>query len=305
MNPVRHTNPLCVALSMLLVVGVVFAPGAAHADDDGERSREYFEQGAEFFFEGRYGRALVEFRRAYRLNPHPMIRYNKALTHFRLENYEDARDHGQALMESGELPDDESVRNAGRTQALSVMLSTRTVGDDIADARDEEQRRHAEREQRHIEAADEASRLGRHVGHRADRMTARLHDADEALASIDEADSDMGALGWTGVGMTGAGAAALTYALVLQLQLNDRIEAYETAADDGDRDQFDTLRTEIETKTRNGQIALYSGAGLAALGTTLWLVGRSSSSSESALSLRPSVGRSASTTTLLKLHGRF
>lgn len=266
----------------MLCTAFVAGSTTAHAGSDQEQAREYFDSGAEHFFEGRYGRALVEFRRAYRLNPHPMILYNKALTHYRLGNYDEAFERGMELMEMGGPSEREQVRNAARTRGVGVVLTAGQVGDDVAEAIEERKRRTEEQ-------PDEP-----------------VADIDDVAEPPDVDDRRLGAMGWTGVALTGLGAGALGYATVVNFRLGGKIEDYERAALHGPEDDYDRLRTEIETDTRNGQIALYSGAGLLTIGLALWLVdGLSGGSSSYSLQVAPDLTSSSATGGVIQLGGQF
>ena len=250
-------------------------------EEDLRQANEHFEQGAEHYFSGNYGRAIVEFRRASRLYPHPMILYNKSLAYLHLGDIEDAH---RTAVEAGELeglPADEATRNAARADATGVAITATAVGDDV-EQRIADRRRTVDEEPPDVEPPPE----------------------------VDDP-SGLGAVGWIGVVTTMGGVGLLGYAGVLEFQLDDRIQAYETAAEQGDQTTYNELRSEIEQTTQRGRIALYSGAGLAAAGITMWLIGGLSGSSpdHSAtswnLQLLPAVGTDESGAGMLNLTGRF
>ncbi len=217
----------------LLLPSTSFAQG----DEFDERAVEHFNQGAEYFHEGRYGAALTEFRRAYRLEPNPMIRYNMALAHLRLGNLADALDHSKRLAESGGLPQGETTRNAARVAALTAVFTARDVGEDISTI-----------------------------------VTQPDDDDDDRVVVTPDAPSRIGKLGTTGLVGSLLGVGALSFAVVVDYRLGGKIEQYEQAADDRDLQNYQVLRGDIESSTKNGTVALYTGAGLLGAGLTLFAV---------------------------------
>ena len=264
-------------LAALVSVGVLFflmqIPSGYASEPDGEareRAREHFEQGAEFFFEERYGRALVEFRRAHRLDPHPMILYNKSLAHLRLENTRESYNFALAAQEMGGLPPAESVRNIARIRGFRVAMDAEGLAETIA-------------------AASAVADL-------------EPEEPGDVPQQREVESAGMGGLGWTGVVLTGLGAGLLTYAGIVDYQLGGKIEEFESTTVD---EEFFRLRDEIDRDIRNGEIALYSGAGLAVLGVTFWILGRNSSSSvPSEVQLIPHIAPETGSG-FLQLNGRF
>ncbi len=265
-------------LAALVSVGVLFflmqIPSGYASEPDGEareRAREHFEQGAEFFFEERYGRALVEFRRAHRLDPHPMILYNKSLAHLRLENTRESYNFAVAAHEIGGLPQAESARNIARIRGFRVARNAERLAETIASA----------------SAVADLERPEEHGD------VAQQREVESAA---------MSGLGWTAVVLAGLGAGLLTYAGIVDYQLGGKIEEFETTTVD---EEFFRLREEIDRDIRNGEIALYSGAGLAVLGVTFFILGRrSSSSAPSEVQLIPHIAPETGSG-FLQLNGRF
>ncbi len=305
-----------VIVGAFVLCSLLMSASTAAADEptaeERERAAAHFEDGAEYFFEERYGRALVEFRRAFRLNPHPMIAYNKALANLRLGNIGEAYRRAVEASEMGGLPPDEELRNNARIRALGVVLTAEQVADDVESAIvDGAQREEIERAQRE-ETAGQAEELAQLVGQKSGDLLAEItgEAPREPLVPVRPTDDDSGGLGpvgITGVVMTSVGAGLLGVAGVTNHRLGDKIATYESASDQGDTDEFFRLREDIESSQRNGQIALYAGAGAAAVGVVLVLVdGLSGSSSErSGLSLTPSTTPGGSPGGLIQLHGKF
>ncbi|MFP4600552.1 MAG: tetratricopeptide repeat protein [Persicimonas sp.] len=213
-------------------------PSTGFAQDDTSdeaMAEKHFEAGAELFYEAEYSRAIVEFRKAYRYQPDPMILFNVAAAHLRLENYEDARRFAQRADEDGGLPDKIIWRNRAVIAALTVRLRAESVAGDVHDER---------------------------------RALAGVGDPGPEPRSTDG--SELGTLGWTGVGLLGVGVGLTAYATYVEVSLRDDIDAYKRAAEQ-DPDEHARLREDIDARQSRGRIALYSGIGLGGLGVGLWL----------------------------------
>ncbi|RYE85226.1 MAG: hypothetical protein EOO75_17190, partial [Myxococcales bacterium] len=87
-GPVRRlvSSAVLASLTGLTLVG---APRPAHAapNEAQEEGRQRFKRGVEFFKEGDYNAALVEFRRAYEVAPSYRILYNLGQTSYELQDY--------------------------------------------------------------------------------------------------------------------------------------------------------------------------------------------------------------------------
>ena len=90
--------------------------------------------------------------------------------------------------------------------------------------------------------------------------------AEQAPPPPPPKENRFGALGWTGVGLTVVGAGLTVGSFVIANSLSDRIDEYETAAANGDRTRYETLRSEIRNGQTVGQVLLFAGTGAAALG---------------------------------------
>ena len=235
---------LCVALATLMAT-----PAVAEEPDEEtlRRAAEHFEQGAEHFIEERYSRALLEFRRAHSLNPHPILLYNKAIAYMRLDNPREGYARALAARDMGGLGQEQEIRNLARIDGLGAVMSARGIADKIS----------------------------------ADQLARQDDDDDDqddpSLPPIDtpEPASTMGALAWTGVGVAVLGTGLLGFAGVTHLRLNSSIDDYQATENP---EQWEVLRREIEGSQRQGQIALISGSAALVAGLSLFFIGRSSSS---------------------------
>ena len=74
------------ALPLALILGLASAASSARADDDkaapadnSAKAGEHFGAGVEFYKNRDYAAALVEFKRAYELDPHHRVLFNLCL----------------------------------------------------------------------------------------------------------------------------------------------------------------------------------------------------------------------------------
>jgi hypothetical protein len=236
----------------LFVMGACVLSPAAHAqesDSDAATARKHFDRGAEYFYEGDNSKAVVEFMKAYRLQPHPSILYNVSIAHVRLENVDEAYRVARKAASMEGMPQKMSTGNDGRIRGLERIMEARTVAESIVASHDR---------------AEPAS---------------RAKPVSRAEAPAKDTDA-MGGLGWTGVTMTAVGVGLLGYAAVTHVQLDADISAYQEASANRQVATYEQYRQEISDKQDIGRVALYSGAGLAAVGLGLWLTDLLSDSSD-------------------------
>jgi tetratricopeptide (TPR) repeat protein len=235
MNGLRSSGRTGLAICLTLLMWMGPSGGFAQDDSDAQMAEKHFEAGAEHFYEKEYSRAIVEFRKAYRYQPDPMILFNLSAAHLRLENYEDARRFAMRADADGGLPDKITPRNRALIDALTVRLQSESIAADIKEER-----------------------------------SARAEVDKPAPPPQASDDSELGALGWTGVGLMAVGVGLSGYATYVEVSLQDDIDAYKQAAKQ-DADEHARLREDIDSQQRIGRIALYSGIGLGGLGVGLWL----------------------------------
>jgi len=84
--------------------------------------------------------------------------------------------------------------------------------------------------------------------------------------------SGFGALGWAGVALTTVGAGLMVGALVVNAPLADNIAELERESIGGDQARFNELKQSIEDDQSLGQILLFAGAGVGAVGVTLLII---------------------------------
>lgn len=229
--------------------------------EDLQQAQEAFDRGASYYYEGKYGDAIREFRRAQQRYPHPIFAHNIARANESLERYDRALDaareahelHDEASSARDQLPADAEAANSG----LIVSLETRLTSQSIAEA---------------METLD-----------------------DEDVDEIDDIDappepSRWGLMGWTGVALTAVGTGALAGAAVMDRQVASDIDALEDDPGD-DADAFQTEIDSLEGRQTAGQVFLFSGAGMLAVGSTLMILELASGPDEEGLSMGPSVTR--------------
>jgi hypothetical protein len=97
MSPARRQPAGC---ALVLGLALLAASGRASAAPD--KADSHFQRGVDAYREGDYAGALVEFRRAYTLEPKYQVLYNVAESYFQLQDYANAlRTFQQYLYEGG------------------------------------------------------------------------------------------------------------------------------------------------------------------------------------------------------------
>lgn len=235
---------LFVALVTLASLGAFAdAPGAeeGHVVDDEEistediqRAQEYFDLGAQLYFEGEFSRAAVEFRRAHELYPHPLFLFNIALIQRRLNRPEDALAIArQAQGMDEDLPPKEDAQNRGMIDGIGAAF----LGHEIVGT---------------LAGVD----VGELPGRKEPVVVAR-----EPLLSP---------LGWLGVGALSLGVAGLTGGGIVQARLGANREVYDVRQPLYPESQaVAQLGETIERQQTQRTILFVSGAGLTAVGTAL------------------------------------
>ncbi len=235
-------------------------------EEDIQRAQDAFNEGASLYYEGEYGRAMVEFRRANELYPHPIFAHNMALANHQLGRTNrtldaalEARELSQQATDDAErLPDRADATNHG----LIVSLQSLETGEEVAEA-----------------------------------IAADTIDDDDEPVAVDEPPegvddpSSFGALGWGGVGAFVLGAGALTGAALIDRNVVSGKESLENW--DDTTTAFNEEKDSLESQQSIGKVLLFSGAGLAAVGTGLvvWELMSSPDSEGSQMAVSPSLTR--------------
>lgn len=242
-----RTTLLAVMLSCATTAPLLLAPQHAAAQSDAmARAQQHYEKGVEWYAAGDYPKAIVEFLKGYNLAPNAMFLYNISLSYQKLGNYQEAL--RAAVRASGEqgFPAGYSTRNDARITAF----------------------------RRIVEAQDAAVGIERAASQVADASDpGDPSDPVTPEPAIPRAEpSGFGALGWTGAAAAVLGAGALVGVAVINSGLQGDIEELEAAGQpgwDGDKQSFDTLYADVESRTDTGKLLLYGGSGLLAVGAVL------------------------------------
>lgn len=197
-----------------------------------QQAQEYFQQGAEYYTTGEYSKAIVEFLKGYNLAPNPMFLYNISLSYAKMDNVEDALGAAERANKDGGLPADVQLRNESRIRAFRMVLAAKDVSSSMK----------------------------------------QVAQVEPVAPPVAESSGGFGALGWSGVVLTTVGAGLLVGALVVNAPLADDIEQLERESIGGDPARFDELKQSIEDGQSLGQILLFAGAGVGAVGVTLLII---------------------------------
>lgn len=228
------------ALLIIAALSMTSLPLTAWAQQPagGEKAEAYYNKGVDAFFNKEYSQAITYFQRAHTLDPNPVVLYNISLAHAKLGNVPEALDAALQAQKMGGLPDDTTLKNQARIHAFRRVLTAEKL-----------------------------------AAARAPRAEVGATDLPPASVTAQPADRDgMGALGWTGIGLAGAGVATLAGVGVLNFMLADDVETYDKARAAGDFDTANAMYDDINDRQFIGQIMLYSGVGLVAVGGALWAV---------------------------------
>lgn len=224
------------------------------SSDDIEKAQEYFDLGAQLYYEGEHSRAAVEFRRAHDIYPHPLFLFNMALSFQRLGRLEDALSVARQAREMEEkLPAEQDAQNKALIDGVETSLFGVAIIESTAptDPRDD--------------------------------------GGVETPPDVD-AEPGLGALGWTGVGAAGLGVAALVGGGVVHSQLAKNREVYEPRFQrNPDSEVVSQLGDTIAAQETQRAALFISGASLAAIGTGLIVITSRSTNSDSDVALSFSV----------------
>lgn len=234
------THHLLHILTSVLLIAALLAPGSAVAQEGAREAQGYFEKGAALYFEGEYGQALVQFKKGHATLPNAMFQYNIALCNLKLERYGEAMTAAREAERLGGLASREAAMNRSRIIAIPRIERTQAVAEDVSQA----------------QAA-------------VVEVTAETTTEETGSIEAKPERSSFGALGWTGVGLTAVGAGLLVGAVGVEVGLQGTWDEYNAAAEEGDTERFNELKTEIESRQSTGKALLYAGIGAGAVGVAL------------------------------------
>lgn len=242
-------------LAIALIALLCSAPAIAQevTEQDILEAQAAFDLGAEMFIQENYGRAIVEFRKAHEIHPHPVFLHNIALANKRLNRIERALESAlQAQDMDQELPAGTADRNSG------IIVGARTV----------------------LEAREIATAIGRTLPQAADTVDPSI--------TPPETSTGLGALGYAGIGTAGVGLIGLGVAAVYDRRILNGMEEARGMPAGADREE---RIDELEAMQTTGQIFLFAGAGLTVVGATLLMIDLVGGSSDRPVAVGPSLDR--------------
>lgn len=218
----------------VMVLLLMLCATPALAQENVEQAQKHFETGAEWYAQGEYAKAIVEFLKGHNLSPNAMFLYNISLSYAKLENIDDALEAAERAIREGGLPPEVAVRNEARIRAFRLNMVARSVSGSVNLALTEKK---------------------------------SVPDPEPTPSG-----SSFGALGWTGVALTTVGVGLGVGAFLVSGGVSDDIEALKAEANGGDLIRYTELKSSVEDGQSTGQLLVYTGAGLGAVGITLILI---------------------------------
>lgn len=260
--------PALFSLAAMVMASSAMAQSKESKDEEAtSQAAMLYKQGAEEYLRGNYVDALALFRKGNDLKPNGMFLYNISLVYGKLENYSEALSYAERADEDG-IPPEAWARNMPRILAYRMTLQSR----ELIDARGQC-------------ASDSDCDEGLMCG----PEKSCIATPEEALSvSRGEPSSKPTWLGWTGIGLTAGGAALLSMALLKDSEVGDLVESYDRLRVGSDVEGARAKKQEVEDAQSQGQIFLYAGAGLAAVGLGIFIYDLVRDT-EPAVSLIPSV----------------
>ncbi len=233
--------------SLFFFVCLICLSAPAWADKEAE-AQKHFDDGATFYMNGEYGKAIVEFMKGNDLVPNALFLYNIGVCHSRLGNTQEGIDNFVRARNMGGLDDKTATQNEARIVALRSVLKSQSF------------------EAPEVEVAVEEP----------------VEPTPQPVSS-----GGLGTLGWVGIGTTVVGAGLLVAAGVVELGLQSTWDDYEQAAREGDKERYDELLADIESRQSTGVILLAAGAGVTIVGVTLLVVDLVSEDSQPVVFISP------------------
>jgi hypothetical protein len=125
-------------LFLLLLLFFIAAPAPALAQNNMDEGRKHFQSGVQFYKEGDFRAALIEFKRAYEAAPNYKVLYNLGQTNLELQDYAQALTSFQKYLTDGgkDIPKDRRQTVDGEIKKLEgrvakVIIKTNVEGADI------------------------------------------------------------------------------------------------------------------------------------------------------------------------------
>ena len=222
----------------LLLALCLLLPAQAFGQDDDkvERAQEAFDQGINFYVQQEYGKAIAEFRKGHQVLPSGMFLYNISLSYIKLKNWPAAIKYAREAAARGDLPKKHAAKNHARHTAVSMRIQAGALAKAAAEKTKQ----------------DQGDLFG---------------GGQQGGGTSQPAPSRWPGL-WTYVGAGSAvvGAGLVAGAVVIGSDVQTRID---TLGGVEDKDEYDRMRSSIESDRTVGQVLLFSGIGLVAAGSGL------------------------------------
>ncbi len=233
---------------LLVAVAFLFAASTAHAEES--EAERLYKEGAEAYFQGEYAQAIIKFKRGNELDPNPMFLYNLALAYSKLGNVEEAESHAARAHKQG-LPPQFADKNAARLLAFRMQLKSTELA-------------------KPVEVAVEEGTCEADTDCQGGEVCDLQSSQCVAVSSTPtESGSGLSGLGWAGIGAIAGGSGLILGAVIIDLGLSSDIDEYDRLVADGQTDEAESLKSDIEGSQSTGQILLFAGVGVATVGAAL------------------------------------
>lgn len=235
----RKLLPLLIAAACF---GICAPLAAQEKSEQIKKAEDHFKKGAEYYANGEYAKAVVEFKFGHQLAPNAMFLYNMSLAYERLESYDEAVQVASDAEKMGGMPDEIMARNSARLRGFRTILRGRDVADATAK----------------LIAEAQTDQEGDGEG-------------DGEVETITQPDG-VTTLGYVGIGLTVVGGGFAVGGLMTNIAVNRDIAEFEDAAASGDRTRYEESRQAILDKQPRGKLFYAVGAAAAGVGVTLLLI---------------------------------
>lgn len=231
MNGLRPRS-VCYCAVTAFFLALLFSLPAGASEGDIERAQEHFNAGAELYLEEEYSAAIVRFRQAHELHPHPVFMHNIAMAELRRGRPgHAARAAMEARQMQAELDDREVARN---DSIIAGATALSTAGELMEELHDDEE----------------------------------ISPATDEPAVVSDA-SSFGTLGWAGVSGLALGAGALGGAWYVDSQITSHREELQATSGDISEEGLNRQAEQISSWQSRGQVMLFSGIFVTVTGATL------------------------------------
>lgn len=135
----RRCHPILLASALFCAAPVLVHGEAVAGDDAVAEARDHFTRGVDFFREGNFRAALIEFRRANEVAPNYRIQFNLGQTYFELQDYAGAMKAFEAYLKQGgseisadRKADVEKELSKLRARVAHVSIKANVIGAEIS-----------------------------------------------------------------------------------------------------------------------------------------------------------------------------